>query len=111
MHFPGGISVHRLHVRSSRDSDVGGVRVSGAVNTIGGKCAADPIDAQRSPPAVQDGHEVGAQGTWPRETVGRPSDTNHRKSARTARRRHHRTVARQRGQRHHMGDYVLVGNW
>lgn len=97
MHFAGDISVHRLHVSSTRGSDVCGVKVGGGVNTIGGKCAADPIDAQRSPSAVQDGHEVGAQGTWPRETVDRPSDTNHRKSARAARGRHHRTAARQRG--------------
>jgi len=97
VHFADGISVLRMHVSSSRGSDVCGVRVSGAVNTIGGKCAADPIDAQRSPSAVQDGHEVGTQGTWPWETVGRPSDTNHWKSTRAARGRHHRTVARQRG--------------
>jgi len=88
--FAGGVGVRKLYTCSSRSFRHNGVRVGCGIDTVVGQRAADPSDTQGSPSAVQDGRKFGAQGTRPRrETVGRPPDTDHWKSASAARGRHH----------------------
>lgn len=118
----GGAGVRRRRVRSAR-GHCGNVH--GSATVPGHRCgrctASGGRDAERRASVVQRGHEEPAQGTLPtptappptpprRQTVNRPTPTDHRQSDRTPDRRHPRAAARQHCQRHHVGDHVYVGH-
>lgn len=80
----GDFHVDQRRVGSDRKSRRG-------FHAFGEQRAANPKDTQGNSSTVQNGHEIGAQGTRPRprQVAHRPSDTDHRKSARATGGRHH----------------------